>query len=365
MIRLIEPYISFLDVENDFKKIFESGTFTKGYYVDILVKKLCEYTGASYAHLTTSATTALYVCLKLVGIKPGDEVLVSDFSFPATANVVEELYAKPIFVDVDLNTFNMDPDDLEKKITSKTKAVIFVDALGNPSGIHNIKEICHDKKLVLIEDAACALGSSEKGVKCGSISDLTCFSFHPRKIITSGEGGAILTNNKEWSEWLNVKLSHGAVFNTHNGKYDFIDFGYNFRLSEFQAAMLVRQLEMIDDIVVSRREIRNKFRQLIEIYGFTSQYEFKEVIHNIQSMVFKVPEGISRDELINFLRLNGIESTLGTYSLSACTYYKRKYNNIQNNSLYLQNNTITFPCHNNVNLEYMNDVIDKFIKRKI
>ena len=133
MIRLIKPYITFDEVKDEFQKIFASGWFTKGKYVDQFRKAIRDYTGAKYSFLTTSATTALSVCLKVLDIKSGDEVIVSDFSFPATANVVEDLGAIPIFSDVDLNTFNMQPNELEKKITNKTKAVIFVDAFGNPS----------------------------------------------------------------------------------------------------------------------------------------------------------------------------------------------------------------------------------------
>ncbi len=175
----------------------------------------------------------MWSCLKILNLKKGDEVLVSDFSYPATVNVIEDIGAKPIFVDVSLEDFNMNPKELEKKISPKSKAVIFVDALGNPSGISEIRKICNKRKLILIEDAACAIGSSENGEKCGSISDLTCFSFHPRKVICAGEGGAITTNNKEFADKLKIKLSHGAKTDK-NGNLKFVDFGYNFRISDFR-----------------------------------------------------------------------------------------------------------------------------------
>ena len=142
MIKLIKPYISFEEVQNEFKEVFDSGWFTKGKFVEEFREEIKNYTGAKYCYLATSATTALTMALKALDIKQGDEVIVSDFSFPATANVVEDLGAIPIFCDVDMDTFNMLPQQLESKITSKTKAVIFVDALGNPSGIHEIKKIC-------------------------------------------------------------------------------------------------------------------------------------------------------------------------------------------------------------------------------
>ena len=149
--RLIKPYLTFEEVEADIRNIFETGIFTKGKYVEMFKEGIKEYTGARYAFLTTSATTALWISLKAVGVKTGDEVIVSDFSFPATANVVEDIGATPVFADVDLETFNMMPAELEKKINKKTKAVIFVDALGNPSGILKIKKICKKNNNIFIK----------------------------------------------------------------------------------------------------------------------------------------------------------------------------------------------------------------------
>lgn len=346
MIKLIKPYISFEDVAAEFREVFESGCFTRGKYVSAFAEKLCSYTGAKYAFLTTSATTALWMCMRLLGIRNGDEVIVSDFSFPATANIVEDVGAKPVFADVSMDTFNMLPEELEQKITPQTKAVIFVDALGNPSGIHTIKEICRRRNIPLIEDAACAIGSSEHGVRCGNIADLTCFSFHPRKLLTTGEGGAITTRNDKWAEKLAVKLAHGAV--TENGKFDFIDYGYNFRLPELQAIMGIKQLEKLDDIVRERNLIKYAYNKELNALGFCSQQVNHEVIHNVQSLVFRVPPGCNRDALIDHLRKQNVESTLGTYCLSGLTYYRQQYNDIQSNSKLLQEQTITLPCYGNV-----------------
>ncbi|MDR2409931.1 MAG: DegT/DnrJ/EryC1/StrS family aminotransferase [Bacteroidales bacterium] len=355
MIRLIKPFISFEDIREDFQVIFNSGILTKGTYVSTFAETLCEYTGSKYCFFTTSATTALSACLKIIDIKPGDEVLLSDFSFPATANVVEDLYAYPVFVDVDPETYNMRPDDLEKKITKKTKAVIFVDALGNPSGIHLIKSVCEKHNIPLIEDAACALGSSESTVKCGNIADLTCVSFHPRKLLTTGEGGAILTNNEEYKNILNIKFAHGAT--TVNGKLDFVDYGYNYRLPELQAAMGIKQLEKLDDIIAIRQKIRDDYINLISSIGFTAQKISERVLYNVQSVVFTVPSNIRREKLIQYLKKNDIESTIGTYCLSACTYYRKKYNNVQSVAKCLYDTTITFPCYLGIDVETVCNVI--------
>lgn len=362
MIRLIKPYISFEDVEKEYREIFESGWFTKGKYVEEFRRVIREYTGANYAHLTTSATTALMMALRALEIKPGDEVIVSDFSFPATANVVEELGAIPIFADVSLETFNMLPEELESKITEKTKAVIFVDALGNPSGIHQIKEICSRYDLPLIEDAACAIGSSEFGEKCGNIADITCFSFHPRKLLTTGEGGAITCNDETLHRFFEIKLNHGAV--SENGKIEFVDFGYNYRLTELQAVMGIKQIEKLDEIVRSRNLIRDSYIEALEPLGFEVQKVSEGVRHNVQSMVFKVPEETDRDSLIAYLKQYRVESTIGTYCLSCTDYYKNRYSSIQNNSKLLEDKTLTLPCHDYMDVKEITLKIKNFFQEK-
>lgn len=360
MIRLIKPYIAYHEVEKDFQKIFESGIFTKGEYVTRFIADLRTYIGAEHAFLATSATTALTVCLKLLEIGPGDEVIVADFSFPATVNVVEDVGAKPVFADVDSQTFNMTPDELEAKITDKTKAVIFVDALGNPSGIGKIKEICQARGIPLIDDAACALGSSENGIKSGSIADLTCFSFHPRKLLTMGEGGAIATNNPEFAHKLAIKLNHGATM--VDGKVDFIDFGFNYRMPDLQCVMGIKQLQKLDNIVTCRMLLQSQFHEALRPLGFKKQAIFPNVVHNVQSLAFVVPEQCDRDGLISYLAKHNIETTIGTYCLSNTTYYRNKYKQVQTVANYLGKNTITLPCYDGVEWQYICDKIQDYMK---
>jgi perosamine synthetase len=360
-IRLMRPYITFEEVESEFRNVFESGTFTRGQHVEELRKYLADYTGSKHAFLMSSATTALWISLKLLGVSKGDEVIVSDFSYPASANVIEDLGATPIFADVNLNTFNMLPSELETKITKKTKAVMFVDALGNPTGVTEIKAICEKYKLVLIEDAACAIGSSENGRRCGSIADLTCFSFHPRKLISSGEGGAIILNRDDWADWLEVKLFHGAK-GLKGLALDHIDFGYNFRLPELQAIMASKQLAKMESIVDERNRIRADYIAQLKPLGFVPQQIGKDVRYNVQSLVFKVPEGCDRDALILGLRKVGVESTIGTYALSGGTYFMGKYANPQNNSIFLEKTTITLPCFEGIDIDRVTSSIRRFLQ---
>lgn len=359
MIKLIKPYITFEDVQNEFKEVFESGWFTKGEFVEEFREEIKKYTGSKYCYLATSATTALTMALKALDIKANDEVIVSDFSFPATANVVEDLGAIPIFADVSLETFNMLLGQLESKITSKTKAVIFVDALGNPSGIHEIKKLCKKHNLPLIEDGACAIGSSEFGVRCGNIADITCFSFHPRKLLTTGEGGAITFNDDKFVDFFEIKLNHGAK--VENAKFDFVDFGYNYRLPELQAIMGIKQVKKLNDIIESRNIIRDEYVKHLEPQGFKAQKVLSDVVYNVQSLVFKVPSHIKRDDLIKYLKENGVESTIGTYCLSGTTYYANKYKDIQPNAKYLEENSITLPCYDGVDIVYISNKIKEYV----
>jgi len=359
-IRLMKPYISFDEVEAEFKEVFESGIFTRGRHAENLRQQLRDYTGAKHAFLTTSATTSLWLCLKLLGVAEGDEVIVSDFSFPATANVVEDLGAHTVFADVDASTFNMMPSELKRKITPRTKAVIFVDALGSPEGVTEIKAICEQHNLPLIEDAACGMGSEENARRCGAIADLTCFSFHPRKLISSGEGGAITTNRDDWAEWLDIKLAHGAK-GLKGIALDFVDYGYNFRLPELQAIMVSKQLAKLDQIIKSRNTIRKQYIKGLEPLGFIAQKIGVGARSNIQSLVFKVPESQNRDALILALCDKGVETTIGTYSLSSTTYYQRKYGAPMHNSSVLEKTTITLPCYDGVDVDQVIGVLQNLI----
>jgi dTDP-4-amino-4,6-dideoxygalactose transaminase len=178
---------------------------------------------------------------------------------------------------------------------------------------------------------------------------MTCFSFHPRKLISTGEGGAITTDNDEWAEWLNVKLAHGAS-GMKGVALDFIDYGYNFRLSELQAVMGRKQLAKIDDIVRERNSIRDRYVQHLTELGVVAQKVGPDVIYNVQSMVFRVPEGCDRDRLILDLR-GKVETTIGTYALSSGSYFLNKYREPQPTAAKLEATTITFPCFTGLDVD--------------
>lgn len=355
MIRLIRPYLSYEEIKDDFQAILDSGMLTKGRFSKLLPQKVREYTGARHAFLTTSATTALTMCLRLLDVGPRDEVIVSDFSFPASVNVIEDLGATPVFADVDRDTFNVKPETVAALITDQTKALIFVDGLGNPTGTDQVAALCREKGIVMIEDAACAIGSAVNGQKTGSIADLTCFSLHPRKLITGGEGGIITTNNDAWARVLSYKLNHGQ---DETGA--FIDYGYNYRMPELNCAMVCKQLDKLEDIVASRIRQQAAYESRLAPLGFIAQQHAPNVRHNMQSVVFRLPEGMDQQALFQHLRSHDIECIFGTYCLSDCEYYRNKYHNVQPVSHYLEHHTITLPCYENVPVDEVADCVAAF-----
>lgn len=358
MIRLVKPYVTFEEMAEDFKEILDSGILTKGKYVAALGQVIREYTGAKFAFPTTSATTALAMALKLAEVGPGDEVLVSDFSFPASVNVIEDIGARPVFVDVDRETFNVTCETFLSRLTPHTKAFLFVDALGNPTGVTEIARQCRQRGIVLIEDAACALGSGENGRRCGSIADITCFSLHPRKLITSGEGGLITTDNPQYADILACKLNHGA-----DASGEFVTYGYNYRMPELACAMACKQIGKLDSIIQERSGQQQRYAAALQPLGFLPQRCGRDVVHNVQSVVFRLPEGMEQAPLLAFLRGEGIECIFGTYCLSECAYYLNKYNDVQPNAQYLRHHTITLPCYTGVPLEQVAESIQRYAAR--
>ncbi|MBI3397184.1 DegT/DnrJ/EryC1/StrS family aminotransferase [Candidatus Woesebacteria bacterium] len=315
--------------------VLDSGWVTQGPRVNEFEDAVCAYTGAKYGVATTSATTSLFLSLYLLGIGPGDEVIVPSFSFIATANVVVHVGAKPVFIDIDPNTYNLDPKLIEKLITKKTKAIIPVDQVGLPAEHDLIKKIANKHNLHIVEDAACALGSSYNGKKIGSFSELTGLSFHPRKCVTTGEGGMILTNNLGYARKLKMLRHHGMAIsdvarNVSNKviheTYPFI--GFNFRITDIQAAVGVEQLKRLDAIL----ESRNK---KAEVYtnAFTNSKNIippfvpKNVIPNWQSYIIRLRKNkkIKRDGLMQKLFDFGIASRRGVMSSHLETPYKKMY----------------------------------------
>ena len=244
--------------------VLRGDLITCGPKVDEFETALCDYTGAKHAVAVNSGTSALHCACIAAGIGEGDEVITTPITFAASANCALYCGAKPVFADIDPETYNIDPDSIRARITDKTKAVVAVDYTGQAVKIDEIRKICDENGLVFIEDAAHSIGTSYNGRKVGSLADMTCFSFHPVKTITGGEGGAILTNDDELYKKLVLAHTHGITHDEsmmegapHEGMwyYEMISLGYNYRMTDFQAALLISQLSRIDSFVARRKEI--------------------------------------------------------------------------------------------------------------
>jgi dTDP-4-amino-4,6-dideoxygalactose transaminase len=309
---------------DEIREVLASGTLTQGPKVAALEAMVAELVGTTHAFATTSATTALHLSLVAAGIGPGDEVLVPDFTFPATANVVVQQGALPVLVDIDLDTFAMDPDDLSHRITPRTRAVMPVHPFGLPADMQPILAAAERHNLAVIEDAACALGATYHGRQTGSFGLAGCFSFHPRKSITTGEGGMITTSDDALAERIRLLRSHGGV--REGGRFRFEAAGFNYRLSDILAAVGVAQMRKLDAFLAARRRVAGWYDRALEgNAGVRRPIVPAGSTHTYQSYVVLLDESIDRDAVIAALRADGIETTLGTYALHAQPFFAREY----------------------------------------
>lgn len=266
--------------------VLRSDYLTCGPAVTKFEEDLCDYTEAEYAVAVSNGTAALHCACMAAGIRPGDEVITTPLTFAASANCVLYCGATPVFADVDPNTYNISPESIEEKITERTKAVIAVDFTGQAVEHQKIREICNKYNLVFIEDAAHAIGTRYNGQAVGSLADMTCFSFHPVKTITGGEGGAVTTNSKEYYQKLLLAHTHGITHAEelmqdapHEGPwyYEQISLGYNYRMTDFQAALLSSQLKKLDQFKTRRQEIVNRYNEAFAgLPGIIVQQEIEE-----------------------------------------------------------------------------------------
>lgn len=241
-----------------------SDFITCGPKVDEFETNLAEYTGAKYAVAVSNGTAALHCACMAAGIGPGDEVITTPITFAASANCVLYCGAKPVFADINVETYNIDPESIRSKITPATKAVIAVDFTGQAVEYKEIRKICDEHNLIFIEDAAHSIATKYEGKQVGSLADMTTFSFHPVKTITGGEGGAITTNNEEFYKKLVLFHTHGITHDEdqmeeapHEGPwyYEQVELGYNYRLTDFQAALITSQMKKLDGFAKRRKEI--------------------------------------------------------------------------------------------------------------
>ncbi len=324
MIKLSKPYIPDTAIE-EVVKVLKTGNLVQGEYVKKFEADLCDYLQVKNAIVVSSGTAALHLTLIALDIKEGDEVILPAFTYPATANVVEIVGAKTVLVDINLDDFCIDTTQIEKIITPRTKAIIPVHEFGQAAKIDEIVRIAKKHNLFVIEDAACALGTEFKSKKVGTFGEVGCFSFHPRKAITTGEGGAIITDNDTLANKLRSLRNHG-IDKTTEIKFDFIYAGLNYRMTDFQAALGLAQLNIIEEIIAKRIDIAKLYdTQLEDIKWLKTPGKFTDRRMVYQTYHILVNESIDRDQLISYLKNNDVETNYGAYALNSLSYYKEKY----------------------------------------
>lgn len=274
--------------DNDIKAVVDvlkSDFLTCGPKIELLEKKLCQITGAKYAVAISNGTAALHAACYAAGINPGDEVITTPITFAASANCALYCGAKPVFADIDPETYNISPISISQKITEKTRAVVAVDFTGQAVQLDEIKELCKKNNLTLIEDGAHSIGTFYNDVPVGQIADMTTFSFHPVKTVTGGEGGAVLTNNEEYYKKLLLFRSHGITRNPElmdkelegDWYYQQISLGFNYRITDIQAALINSQLDKLSLFKERRAAIVRKYDEAFsDIDGLIIQKEIKE-----------------------------------------------------------------------------------------
>ncbi|MBK9782009.1 MAG: DegT/DnrJ/EryC1/StrS family aminotransferase [Anaerolineales bacterium] len=360
----------------------ETGWVVQGPKVNEFEGLFAEYTRSSYALATTSCTTALHLALIALDVQPGDEVIIPPFTWVATANVVEMLGAQPVFVDIELDTFNIDVSKIEASITPRTKVIVPVSLFGVSAPMRPIMDIAKKYHLVVVEDDACATGAWYQGHHAGTLADIGCFSFHPRKAITTGEGGMVVTNSTELAEKIRSLRDHGASKSDlarHLGSRSYLlpEFnvvGYNYRMTDFQGAIGAAQMHRLKWILEQRSRIASRYdRELSDLKWLRTPMTPKGYQHGYQSYVclFRPEEpslenverlSNSRNALMDNLESSGIATRPGTHAVHMLGYYKEKYSISPSDfpNAYLADHlTITLPLYAQMSEDEQDYVIER------
>ncbi|MDP2928547.1 MAG: aminotransferase class I/II-fold pyridoxal phosphate-dependent enzyme [Candidatus Omnitrophota bacterium] len=355
-----------------------SGWLTRGPKTARLEDMFKDYIGCKHAICVSSCTAALHLSLLALGIKKGDEVITSPITWPATANVIVHTGATPVFADVDRETLNIDPSQIEKKITSKTKAIIPVHMAGQPCEMDRIRRLASKYKLRIIEDAAHAIGASYKSKKIGTISDFACFSFYPIKNMTTIEGGLVVTDNPEWAEKIRVYSLHGVsndawkrYDSSFKSTFEVVYPGFKYNMSDVQASLGLHQLPKLDSFIKERRlmaqQYNEAFREVKEI-SVPNQLQNAGSAHHLYIIILDIDRlKISRDEFMNALKRENIGVGLHFKSLHVQRYYKNTFklkdSNLPN-ALYLSERILSLPMYPKMT-QYDVDTVIKAVKKLI
>ncbi|HJZ73771.1 MAG TPA: DegT/DnrJ/EryC1/StrS aminotransferase family protein [Vicinamibacterales bacterium] len=355
-------------------EVLRLGWVVQGPKVAQFEAAIAAYAEAKHAVATSSCTTALQLILTALRVGPGDEVIVPAFTFIASANAVEYVGATPVFVDVDPRTYNLEVRGIEERITARTKAIMPVHLFGLAADMEPILALARKSGLAVVEDAACATGTRYRGKRVGALGTAGAFSYHPRKVITTGEGGAVMTNDGALAEHVRVLRNHGARrsdLEQHKAdaftlpEYD--ELGFNYRMTDLQAALGVVQMAKADRLIGDRRTLAERYTNaLAGVPGLDTPFVPDGCEHAYQSYVLRIEGGAkTRDEVAVALTKDGISVRHGTHAVHALGYYRRKYDLKESDfpeSWRADRSSLTLPLYSTMDHATQDRVIDALHK---
>lgn len=356
--------------------VLKSDYLTTGPKIEEFESIVAEYTGAKYAIAVTNGTAALHAACFAAGIKYGDEVITSPITFAASANCILYCGGKPIFADINPKTYNIDPSDIRKKITSKTKAIIPVHFAGQPCDLDEIHKIAREYGLIVIEDGAHALGAEYKGKKIGSLSDMTTFSFHPVKPITTGEGGMVMTDNKELYQRLRLFRSHGitkdmSLLKKQEGSWYYEQqlLGYNYRITDIQCALGISQMKKLERFIEKRRELAYRYNKaLSDCDDIVTPYQMNDINSGWHLYIIRI-KNHNRKIIFENLRKLGIGVNVHYIPVYKHPYYQENgYKGVYcENAENLYKHMISLPLYpsltpdeQNIIITYLKDLLKEY-----
>ncbi|MGE5406725.1 MAG: DegT/DnrJ/EryC1/StrS family aminotransferase [Methanosarcina sp.] len=334
------------DEKKNILKPLESGWVVQGPFVKEFEEKWSDFTGAKHSIAVTNCTTALHLSLSALGIKAGDEVILPAFTWIATANAIEYLGAKPVFCDIDLKTYNIDVTKIDDLVTDKTRAIVPVHLFGLAADVEHVKQAAEKHNLFVVEDAACGFAAKYKGKHVGNFGNTGCFSFHPRKAITTGEGGMITTNDDALAALMRAMRDHGATtsdLQRHNGARpyllpEFPYLGYNYRMTDIQGSIGSSQMNRAQNIFEKRNSWAKRYTEALScIHWLKTPSAGDDYQHGFQAYVCmfgnEIPDGkgieevsLQRNLFMDYLQKEGISTRPGTHAVHMLKYYEQKYN---------------------------------------
>lgn len=361
MIPLAKPYFDGAEL-NYLKQCLDSGYVSEGPMAAKFSEQVAKFVNVKHAIPVTSCTAALWLALKALVVGRGDEVVVPAYTYPATAHVASDLGATVKFCDVDMATYNTTLRHVKEVVTDRTKVIIPVHLFGLCSTeIDKICKFANDNEIFVVEDAACALGAKWNGQVAGTFGDIGCYAFHARKVITTGEGGMLVTNNDKLAEKLRLLKRFGF-----DGKRDFLLHGLNFKMADILAAVGCGQMDKANEIIEGRRGVAKYYNKVLKLGDIQTPVEPEGAYHLYQAYVVRLVDHINRDQVIEEMKKRGIECQIGTYAVPITTAYgyprnlcdKGYHGELYKNTIKLYEQCLALPCWYGLKKEQLEKVVE-------